>query len=166
MECSDENLPDSSCHFWQQISAFLQILHQPSVPSNITSLYLFSSNIIYFGQKQLIKVRIFEIFKCLGQNLLNSSSQFWSYESILQQILHHSPVSWRITPLYFFRSNIIYFARKGPNKFEILETFECLDQNSCHFLSNKLVFLQILRHSSVSWNITPLYFFSWNFIYF
>ena len=46
---------------------------------------------------------------------------------------------------------------------------ECLDQNSpnsCHFWNNKLVFIQILHHSSVSWDLTPLYFFNWNFIYF
>ena len=52
---------------------------------------------------------------------------------------------------------------------QICETFECSGQNSpnsCHFWNNKSVFLQILHHSSVSWDITPLYFFSWNFIYF
>ena len=52
---------------------------------------------------------------------------------------------------------------------QICETFECSDQNyrnSCHFWNKKSVFLQILHHSSGSWGITPLYFFSWNFIYF
>ena len=28
--------------------------------------------------------------------------------------------SWKITPLYFFRSNVIYFAQKEPIKVEIL----------------------------------------------
>ena len=54
-------------------------------------------------------------------------------------------------------------------KVQILETFECLDQNSpnsCHFWNNKSVFLQILHQSLVSWDITPLYFFSFNFINF
>ena len=54
-------------------------------------------------------------------------------------------------------------------KVQIFETFECLGQNSpnsCHFWNNKSVFPQIVHHSSVSWDITPLYFFSWNFIYF
>ena len=37
---------------------------------------------------------------------------------------------------------------------------------SCHFWINKSVFLWILNHSSVSWDINSLYFFSWNFIYF
>ena len=39
-----------------QKSRFLQVLYQSSVPLN-------SSSIIYFGQKQFIKVQIFEIFE-------------------------------------------------------------------------------------------------------
>ena len=44
---SGENYPNSLCHFWKQKSIFLHILHQYSVPSNITPLYFFNSNIIY-----------------------------------------------------------------------------------------------------------------------
>ena len=99
----------------------------------------------------------------------NSSCYFPNHKSVFLQILHDSSVSWKINPLHFFRSNIIYFALREPTKVQIFETFECLGQNSpnsCHFWNNKSVFLQILHHSSVSWDITPLYFFSWNFIYF
>ena len=105
---------------------------------------------------------------CSCENLLNSLSHFWNYRSVFLQILHHSSVSWKITPLYFFRSNVIYFSRAGPIKVQILETFECSDQNSpnsFHFW-NKSVFLQILHCSSVSWDISTLYFFSWKFVYF
>ena len=67
-----------------------------------------------------------------------------------------------------FRSKIIYFAQKGPIKEQILEIFECSDQNSPNFYqfwNNKLVFLQILHQSSVSWDITPLYFFLAEIVY-
>ena len=94
---------------WQTFAKFLMLflkaqfsfasIHQYSVPSNITPLYFFSSNIIYFGQKQSIKVQIFEIFECSGQNLSNSSCQFWSDKSILLQFLHYSSLSWHITLL-------------------------------------------------------------------
>ena len=165
-----ENLLNSSCHFWKHKSVFLQILHQYSVPSNITPLYFFSSNILYFGQKQLIKVQIFEIFECSGENLPNSSCHFPNHKSVFLQILHHSSVSWKITPLYFFSSNIIYFGQKQPIKVQIFEIFECSGENlpnsSCHFPNHKPVFLQILHDSSVSWKITPLYFFRSNVIYF
>ena len=139
------------------------------MPSNITPLYFFSSNILYFGQKQPIKVQIFEIFECSRENLPYSLCHFPNHYPLFYQILHDFSVSWELNSPYFFRSKVIYFARKGPIKVQILETFECSDQNSpnsCHFWNNKSVFLQILHHSSVSWDITPLYFFSWNFTYF
>ena len=68
VECSAENLPNSSCHLWKHKSIFLQILRKSSVALNITPLYFLSSNIIYYGQKQPIKVYMFEIFECLAQN--------------------------------------------------------------------------------------------------
>ena len=49
---------------------------QVSFPLNFASIFsaikqnspvLFSSNIVYFGQKEPIKVHVFETFKCSGQ---------------------------------------------------------------------------------------------------
>ena len=153
--CSDENLPNSLCHFWKQMPVFLQILPQYSVPSNTTPLYFLSSNILYFGQKQLIKVQIFEIFQCSGEDLPNSSCHFPNHKPVFLRTLHDSFVSWKITSLYFCRSKVICFARKGPIKVQILETFECSDQNSqnsCHFWNNESFFLQILHQSSI-WRV-------------
>ena len=95
-ECSGENLPNFSCHFWKHKSIFFQISHQYSVPSNLTP---FSPSIIYFGQKQPINVQILGIFECSGQNSLNSSCPFWNDKSIPLQIFHHSAVPLLITPL-------------------------------------------------------------------
>ena len=83
--CGGENLSNSSCYFWKHKSVFLQILYHSSVPPNITPLYVLSSKFIYFGQKQPIKVYIFETFKCLSQNSLNSLCQFWNDKSIPQR---------------------------------------------------------------------------------
>ena len=71
-----ESLPNLSCHFGKHKSVFLQILHQSSVPANITSQYFFSSNIIYLGQKDLIKVQIFETFECSIQVLSKCGLNF------------------------------------------------------------------------------------------
>ena len=49
--------------FLKAVVALLQILHQSSVPLNITSLYIFSSKIIYFYQKKPIKVQILKTVK-------------------------------------------------------------------------------------------------------
>ena len=50
----------------------------------------------------------FETFECSGKNLPNSSCHFPNRKSVFLQILHHSSVSCRISPLYFFSSNVIY----------------------------------------------------------
>ena len=53
---------------------------------------------------------------------------------------------------------------------KIFETFECSGQNwsnsLCQFWNDGSIFLQILYPSSVSWAITPHYFFGSNNIYF
>ena len=50
-------------------------------------LYLFSSNNIYFAQKERIKMKIFQIFEGSGQILSNSLCQFWNDKSTPLQIL-------------------------------------------------------------------------------
>ena len=95
-------------------------MHHSSMSWKITPFYFFSSNNIYFAQKEPIKVKIFETFECSGQNLSNSFCQFWNDKSILLQTLHPSSVSWKITPLYFFSSNNLYFSQKERIKVKIL----------------------------------------------
>ena len=53
----------------------------------------------------------FETFKYYGENLSYSSCHFPNHQLVFLQILYHPSVSWKITPLYFFRSNIKYFAQ-------------------------------------------------------
>ena len=79
------------------------------------------------------------------------------------QILHHCSASWKITPVYFLSWNLIpskwkfqTFMWFGKNSPKILMSFETASQ----------CFLKTLHHSVVSWEITVLYFFSWNFIWF
>ena len=52
----------------------------------------------------------FETFNCSAENFLYSSYHFPNHKSVFLQFLHHPWVSWNIAPLYFFRSNIKYFA--------------------------------------------------------
>ena len=196
-KCSGENLPNFSSLFSNHKSVFLQNLHISSVSWKITPLHFYSSNNVYFIHKEPIKTQIFvfcdfqvlgskflkflmsilkrqisfssifeslfifmtnksfvnfkvihfllwakgshqssnfDTFKCSGKNLPNSSFHFPSSKSVFLQILHHSSVSWKITPVYFFSSNNIYFAQKELIKVKILETFEYSGQN----LSNSL----------------------------
>ena len=79
----------------------------------ITRLRFFSSKIIYFLQKEPIKVQILSTFECLGQNFSNYSCQFWNNKSNPLQILHHSSVSWNITLLYFLAQTCTFFKRSS-----------------------------------------------------
>ena len=112
----------------------------------------------------------FDTFKCSGENLQNSSCHFPSNNSVFLQILHHSSMSWEITPLYFFSSKNTYFAQKEPIKVKIFVTFTCSGQKLSDFLfqfwNNESIPLQILYSSSVSWKIITLYFFSSSNLYF
>ena len=74
----------------------------------------FSSNNIYFGQKEIIKVKILETFKWSDQNLSNSLCQFLNDKSILLQILYPYSISWTITPLYWFCKQYI-ISSKGAH---------------------------------------------------
>ena len=125
-----QNLSNSLCQFWNDKSIPLQILYPSSVSWKITPLYYFSSNNIYFAQKEPIKVKTFDTFEySAGQNLSNSFCQFWNDKSIPLQTLHPSSVSWKITPLHFFSSKKLYFAQKERIKVNIFETFDCSGQN-------------------------------------
>ena len=62
-----------------------------------------------------------ETFKCYGENLPYYLCHFPNRKSAFLQVFHHSSVSWKVTPLYIFRSNVIYFPQKKPIKVEILK---------------------------------------------
>ena len=110
-ECSDQNLSNFWCQFWNDKSIPLQIFYPSSFSWKTIPLYFFSSNNIYFAQKELIIMKTFETFECSGQILSTSLCQFWNDKLIRLQIFYPSSVSWKITPLFFFSSNNIYFAQ-------------------------------------------------------
>ena len=137
-------------------------MYSSSVSWKIIPLYFFSSNIIYFAQKEPIKMKIFETLECSGQILSNSLCQFSNDKSIPLQIFSPS-ISWKVNPLYYFSSNNIYFVGKERIKMKVLETYQCsgqiLSNSLVEFWNDESIHLQILYPSSVSWNIIPLYFF-------
>ena len=142
----------------------------PSLVSwKITPLYFFSSNNIYFAQKEHIKMKIFEIFKCSGQNLSNSSCQFGNDKSIPLQILHHSLIVMTPNSSVDFKLTLFLLWIKGSHQYPNFETFNCsgedLPYSLSYFPNHKSVFLQILHHPSVTWKITALYFFRSNIKY-
>ena len=64
------------------------------------------------------------IFRLLGSLLKVHPTPYAIFEitrSGFIQILHHCLVSWKITPLYFFSSNLKYFGQKDPIKVKFLD---------------------------------------------
>ena len=88
-ECSSQKLSISLCQLWSDKSIPLQILYPYSILWKITPLYFFRSKNIYLVQKEHIKMKIFETFKCSGQNSSNSSYQHWNDKPIPLQILSY-----------------------------------------------------------------------------
>ena len=66
----------------------------------------FGSNIKYFWQKYPTKVQSFRFLTTIMMVHQIPQASFETPRSRLIQILHQSSVSWKITPLYFFISNL------------------------------------------------------------
>ena len=136
---------DSSPNF---TSLFSLMKYNPSVR--------FSSNNIYFPQKEHIKMEICETFKCPSQNSSNSSCQFWSDKSIPLQILYHSSFSWHTSPLWILSSYFSYFGLKDPIEIPILRPSIALVK-ICHIpVIFQVSFSSNFASPSVSWNITQV----------
>ena len=120
LERSGQNLSNSLCQFLNNKSIALQILYPSLVSWKITPLFFFSTNNIYFVQKEHIKMKLSETFKCSGQNSSNFSFQFWIDKSVPLQILHYSSFSWHITHLWKLSSYFSYFGLKDHVNIPIL----------------------------------------------
>ena len=147
---SGQNLSNSLCQFWNNKSILLRFFYPCSFSWKIAALHFFSSNNIYFSQKDLIKMKISETFKCSDQNSfkflmsilkwqVNSSSNFASFFIVMT---HNSSVNFKLIRFLFW----IKGSHQSPN----FVTFKCSGENfpysSCHFSNQKSVFLQILDH--------------------
>ena len=113
---------------------------QVSFPSNFASIFsTIKINFSVFFQlkhyilclKQPIKVQLFYVFECLGQNSSNSSCQFSTRKSVFLRILHHYSLSWHITPLSILSSHIFYSGSMDPIKVPILRLSSALVK-TCH----------------------------------
>ena len=125
------------CKFMRLSSAQVKIRQIPHVNFEATSQFpsKFASFFIVMTHNSSVDFKLihyllwtkgshqspnFDTFECSGKNLPNSLCHFPNHKSVFLQILHHSSVSWKITPLYFFNSNNVYFAQKEPIKVKVL----------------------------------------------
>ena len=80
-ECSSKNLANSSCHFPNHQSVFLQFLHQSSVSWKISPLCYFSSKYQILCTKGTSQSGYFEKFDC--SSLRSKFTNFWSFLKLL-----------------------------------------------------------------------------------
>ena len=100
-----------------------------------------------------------KFLKSILKRQVSSSSIFLSF---FIAMTHNSTVNFKV--IHF----LLWAKRSHQNS--NFDNFECSGENlpnySRNFPSNKSVFLQILHHTSLSWKMTRLYFFSSSNIYF
>ena len=126
----------SSCHFPNHKSVFLQILHHSSVSWKIILLYFFRSNVIFFSQKERIKVEILrilsaqvKIYKILV--IFETANQFFCKFCITPQC-HEA---WLF---YAFLAEILYtFNKRSLSKYE-------LDEISCEQSKVEILLFDVL----------------------
>ena len=117
---------------------------------NITPLYFCSSNNIYFFHKEPIKTQFFETFECvLGSKfvkffmsiLKRQVSSFSSFVSFFIVMTHNFSVNFKLIHFLLWT--------KGSHQSSNFDTFECSGENlsdsSCHFPSNKSIFVNLVN---------------------
>ena len=136
-ECSGENLPNSSCHFTNYKSVFLQTLHHSSVSWKITCLHFFSVKRYTLCTKRNQLKSKFWGFWVVGSKftkflsfLKQHTSSSSNFASCFRDMRHNS--------LYFFSWNFLYFQRKEPIKIWWNFTWAVESLKFCTFLMGSL----------------------------
>ena len=92
--CTSENLLNS-CHFWKHKSIFLKMLHQCSVPSNITPLYFFYLWPLPSHQSPIFRLpnMLWRKFAKFLMWFLKTEAIFSSnFATVFSAIKHNSPI--------------------------------------------------------------------------
>ena len=78
-----------------------------------------------------------------------------------------SRFSWHNSSVFFYLKHYVLLTKSSQSKCKFLDFPQPVLKFAKSFMSffkQKSAFLQSLDHSYMSWKITPLYIFSWNFI--
>ena len=138
---------------------FLQTLHHSSVSWNITLLYFLIKIFICFGQKDPIKVQI--SFRLSTARMKKNQIPYVIFQAICQFFFKFC-ITFQCHDTQFLW-NIICFGQKEPINVEFFRLLNALMKvhpiPHAIFETTKSRFIQILHHWSVSWKITPMYFF-------
>ena len=108
----------------------------------IIPLKFSSWNIICFWQKGPINVQFFRLLSALMKIQPIPHAIFETTRSEFIQNLHHWLVSWKLTPLFFFKLKPYILWTKRAYRSEIFTLLSGLvNRNSCHIWNHKSVSL-------------------------
>ena len=118
-------------------------------------LWNFLAELLHFGQKEPNKVQILRLLCPLMKVHPIPHASFETTRSRFIQILHHYSVSWNITPLYFFSSNLYTLEKKQFSDFWMVGwkftkfLVSCLKLQVSFSLNFALLFSAMRDNSSV-----------------
>ena len=109
-----------------QILIFQAMSHFPlnfASPFNVITYFLwnFPAETLYAFDKKILSMYIFSLLSALIIVHPIPHAIFENTSSGFIQILHHCSVPWKITPLYYFSSNLIYFGQKETIRVKFLD---------------------------------------------
>ena len=159
-------LSDFQLFAWK-LTNFLMWFFKPRVTFHCHGtkfLWNFLAELLCFGKNEIIKVQTLRLLCTLMKVHSIRHASFETTSSTVIQILHRCSVSWKITSLYLLAQTFILCPKSN------FQTFGWLGKHSpnslCHAWNYESGFFKTLYHSSVSREITFLYFFSWNCTWF
>ena len=120
-------------------------------------------------QKDPMKILILTLLSVLMKICQMPHVIFQTTSQFFLQILQESSVSWNVTPLYFFKSNVVYFEQKAQSKckfFRLSSALIKIHQILVLFETKNNFFF---KFCTTLWHHETYFlhtFFSWNFIYF
>ena len=121
-KCSDENLPNSSCHFPNHKSVFLQILHDSSVSWNMLLCTFLGQTLYTLHKRDQSKCKFFRLFSArikIHQILVIFETKNKFFLKFCTTLWYHETYFLHT----FFSWNFIYFQQKYPIKVQIWWNF-------------------------------------------
>ena len=100
-----ENLPNYLCHFWNHNSFFTTQL-----------VYIVLAQMLHTLNKNIPSKWKFSEISVLKLKFIKFLMPFFKEKWVFLETLHHCPVSWETTLLYFFNWNCTWFGQKEPIK--------------------------------------------------
>ena len=153
-ECSGQILSNSLCQFWNEESIPLQIFYLSSVSWKLIPLYFFGLKNIYFAQKEPLKWKFLRFLSAQVKFCQISYANFETRSRFLSKFCISVQFHERLFLCTFLAQRIYTLLKRSPLKRKFLR------------FSSARVKIHQIRHPSVSWKITPLYFFRANIKYF